>query len=116
MDSQYADVQQQLVKLLAEESFHGIEIKEAMSARRSERQPKGRRRCLICHGHGTSMTRWKHIIIMHANGLGNNEHMSWQIDYCIMKEGMSILKGRKSVPGMNSGEREMERGYYSAFT
>nr|GEW88961.1 hypothetical protein [Tanacetum cinerariifolium] len=32
------------------------------------------------------------------------------IDYCIMKEGMSILRGRKSVPGMNSSEREMERG------
>nr|GFD29305.1 hypothetical protein [Tanacetum cinerariifolium] len=30
-------------------------------------------------------------------------------DYCIMKEGMSILRGRKSVPGMNSSEREMER-------
>nr|GEW11689.1 hypothetical protein [Tanacetum cinerariifolium] len=28
------------------------------------------------------------------------------IDYCIMKEGMSILRGRKSVPGMNSSERE----------
>nr|GFC31048.1 hypothetical protein [Tanacetum cinerariifolium] len=38
------------------------------------------------------------------------------IDYCIMKEGMSILRGRKSVPGMNSSEREMERGYYSAIT
>nr|GEZ70058.1 hypothetical protein [Tanacetum cinerariifolium] len=32
------------------------------------------------------------------------------------QEGMSILKGRKSVPGMNSSEREMERGYYSVFT
>nr|GEY06007.1 hypothetical protein [Tanacetum cinerariifolium] len=42
--------------------------------------------------------------------------MAWQTDYCIMKEGMSILRGRKSVPGMNSSEREMERGYYSAFT
>nr|GEX93452.1 putative reverse transcriptase domain-containing protein [Tanacetum cinerariifolium] len=31
------------------------------------------------------------------------------IDYCIMKEGMSILRGRKSVPGMNNSEREMER-------
>nr|GEU55255.1 reverse transcriptase domain-containing protein [Tanacetum cinerariifolium] len=31
-------------------------------------------------------------------------------DYCIMKEEMSILRGRKSVPGMNSSEREMERG------
>nr|GEX41486.1 hypothetical protein [Tanacetum cinerariifolium] len=31
------------------------------------------------------------------------------IDYCIMKEGMSTLRGRKSVPGMNSSEREMER-------
>nr|GEV59889.1 hypothetical protein [Tanacetum cinerariifolium] len=38
------------------------------------------------------------------------------IDYCIMKEGMSILRGRKSVPGMNSNEREIEREYYSAFT
>nr|GEZ53738.1 RNA-directed DNA polymerase, eukaryota [Tanacetum cinerariifolium] len=44
------------------------------------------------------------------------EHMAWQTDYCIMKEGMSILRGRKSVPGMNSSAREMERGYYSAFT
>nr|GEV58363.1 hypothetical protein [Tanacetum cinerariifolium] len=33
-----------------------------------------------------------------------------------MKEGMSMLRGRKSVPRMNSSEREMERGYYSAFT
>nr|GEV66002.1 reverse transcriptase domain-containing protein [Tanacetum cinerariifolium] len=37
-------------------------------------------------------------------------------DYCFMKEGMSILRGRKSVPGMNSSEKEMERGYYFAFT
>nr|GFC22758.1 hypothetical protein [Tanacetum cinerariifolium] len=44
------------------------------------------------------------------------EHMAWQTDYCIMKEGMSILRGRKSVPRMNSSEREMERGHYSAFT
>nr|GEW93604.1 hypothetical protein [Tanacetum cinerariifolium] len=28
------------------------------------------------------------------------------IDYCIMKEGMSILRGRKYVTGMNSSERE----------
>nr|GEU88453.1 retrovirus-related Pol polyprotein from transposon TNT 1-94 [Tanacetum cinerariifolium] len=42
--------------------------------------------------------------------------MAWQTDYCIMKEGMSTLRGRKSVPGMNSSEREMERKYYSAFT
>nr|GEX38370.1 L10-interacting MYB domain-containing protein-like [Tanacetum cinerariifolium] len=42
--------------------------------------------------------------------------MAWQPDYCIMKEGMPILRGRKSVPGMNSSEMEMERGYYSAFT
>nr|GEU63549.1 hypothetical protein [Tanacetum cinerariifolium] len=32
--------------------------------------------------------------------------MAWQTDYCIMKEGMSILRGRKSVPRMNSRERE----------
>nr|GEW13561.1 zinc finger, CCHC-type, retrotransposon Gag domain protein [Tanacetum cinerariifolium] len=32
--------------------------------------------------------------------------MAWQTDYDIMKEGMSILRGRKSVPGMNSSERE----------
>nr|GEZ44676.1 reverse transcriptase domain-containing protein [Tanacetum cinerariifolium] len=31
------------------------------------------------------------------------------LDYCIMKEEMSILRGRKSVPGKNSSEREMER-------
>nr|GEZ43893.1 hypothetical protein [Tanacetum cinerariifolium] len=35
--------------------------------------------------------------------------MAWQTDYCIMKERMSILRGRKSVPRMNSSEREMER-------
>nr|GEV89585.1 hypothetical protein [Tanacetum cinerariifolium] len=28
------------------------------------------------------------------------------IDYCIMKEGMSTLRGRKSVPGISSSERE----------
>nr|GEY65277.1 ribonuclease H-like domain-containing protein [Tanacetum cinerariifolium] len=44
------------------------------------------------------------------------EHMAWQTYYYIMKEGMSILRGRKSVPGMNSSEREMERGYYTVFT
>nr|GEY54907.1 copia protein [Tanacetum cinerariifolium] len=44
------------------------------------------------------------------------EQMAWQTNYCIMKEGMSILRGQKSVPGMNSSERGMERGYYSAFT
>nr|GFD03896.1 hypothetical protein [Tanacetum cinerariifolium] len=38
------------------------------------------------------------------------ERMAWQIDYCIMKEGMSILRGRNSVLGMNSSEREMKRG------
>nr|GFC72471.1 hypothetical protein [Tanacetum cinerariifolium] len=32
--------------------------------------------------------------------------MAWQTDYCIMKEGMSILRGRKSVPGMSSSEKE----------
>nr|GEX63688.1 hypothetical protein [Tanacetum cinerariifolium] len=37
------------------------------------------------------------------------EHMAWQTDDCIMKEEMSILRRRKSVPGMNSSEREMER-------
>nr|GEY63971.1 retrovirus-related Pol polyprotein from transposon TNT 1-94 [Tanacetum cinerariifolium] len=44
------------------------------------------------------------------------EPMAWQTDYCIIKEGMSTLRGRKSVPGMTSSEREMERGYYSVFT
>nr|GEZ87821.1 hypothetical protein [Tanacetum cinerariifolium] len=28
------------------------------------------------------------------------------IDYCILKEGMSILGGRKSVPRISSSERE----------
>nr|GFB60447.1 hypothetical protein [Tanacetum cinerariifolium] len=41
-------------------------------------------RCLICHVHGTY-------------GVAT--------DYGIMKEGMSILRGRKSVPGINSRER-----------
>nr|GEX09311.1 hypothetical protein [Tanacetum cinerariifolium] len=39
------------------------------------------------------------------------EHMAWQTYYCIMEEGMSIQRRRKSVPGMNSSEREMERGH-----
>nr|GEW29611.1 putative ribonuclease H-like domain-containing protein [Tanacetum cinerariifolium] len=30
------------------------------------------------------------------------EHMAWQTDYYIMKEEMSILRGRKSVPKMNN--------------
>nr|GEX26964.1 integrase, catalytic region, zinc finger, CCHC-type, peptidase aspartic, catalytic [Tanacetum cinerariifolium] len=40
-----------------------------------------------------------------------NPHRTYgmAIDYWIMKEGMSILRGRKFVPGMNSNEREMER-------
>nr|GEX36499.1 putative reverse transcriptase domain-containing protein [Tanacetum cinerariifolium] len=29
--------------------------------------------------------------------------------YCIMKEGMSILRGRKSVPGISSSEKENEK-------
>nr|GEZ52374.1 hypothetical protein [Tanacetum cinerariifolium] len=41
------------------------------------------------------------------------EHMAWQTDYCILKGGMSILRGQKSVPGMNSSEREMKRGKLS---
>nr|GEV95198.1 hypothetical protein [Tanacetum cinerariifolium] len=32
--------------------------------------------------------------------------MAWQTDYCIMKEGMPILRGRKSVHGISSSERE----------
>nr|GEY67383.1 hypothetical protein [Tanacetum cinerariifolium] len=32
--------------------------------------------------------------------------MAWQTDYGIMKEGMSILRGRKSVSGISSSERE----------
>nr|GEV08000.1 putative reverse transcriptase domain-containing protein [Tanacetum cinerariifolium] len=64
-------------------------------------------------------------IIIHRTSLNHpfcgtlpscEEHMAWQTDYCIMKEGMSILRGHKSVPGMNSSERKMERVYYSAFT
>nr|GEV67821.1 integrase, catalytic region, zinc finger, CCHC-type, peptidase aspartic, catalytic [Tanacetum cinerariifolium] len=31
------------------------------------------------------------------------------IDYCILKEGMSILRGRKSLLGTNNSEREMGR-------
>nr|GFB29560.1 hypothetical protein [Tanacetum cinerariifolium] len=33
-----------------------------------------------------------------------------EIDYCILKEGMSILRGQKFVPGMNSGERKWKEG------
>nr|GEW74512.1 hypothetical protein [Tanacetum cinerariifolium] len=41
------------------------------------------------------------------------EHMAWQTDYCIMKEGMPILRGRESVPGMNSSERVLLRLHVS---
>nr|GEZ58304.1 hypothetical protein [Tanacetum cinerariifolium] len=34
------------------------------------------------------------------------EPMAWQTDYGIMKEGMSIQRGPKSVPGISSSERE----------
>nr|GFC96542.1 hypothetical protein [Tanacetum cinerariifolium] len=34
------------------------------------------------------------------------EHMAWETDYRIVKEGMSILRGRKSIPGINSRDRE----------
>nr|GFD21007.1 hypothetical protein [Tanacetum cinerariifolium] len=37
------------------------------------------------------------------------ETCGMEIDYCILKEGMSILRGRKSVLGTNNSEREMER-------
>nr|GEY65006.1 hypothetical protein [Tanacetum cinerariifolium] len=58
----------------------------------------------------------RYILIMaYHQSIFKKEHMAWQTDYCIMKEGMPILRGRISVPGMNSSEREMERGYYSAF-
>nr|GEZ36558.1 reverse transcriptase domain-containing protein [Tanacetum cinerariifolium] len=43
------------------------------------------------------------------------------IDYYIMKEGMSILRGRKSVPGISSSERENGKkdafsSYFSEYT
>nr|GEX65636.1 reverse transcriptase domain-containing protein [Tanacetum cinerariifolium] len=45
------------------------------------------------------------------------EPMAWQTDYGIMKEGMSILKGRKSVLGISSNEREKwKERHYSVFT
>nr|GFA29250.1 putative reverse transcriptase domain-containing protein [Tanacetum cinerariifolium] len=34
-----------------------------------------------------------------------SEPMEWQTDYGIMEKGMSILRGRKFVPGINSCER-----------
>nr|GEV50248.1 retrovirus-related Pol polyprotein from transposon TNT 1-94 [Tanacetum cinerariifolium] len=62
------------------------------------------------------LTAVKQMQIMQVTKIQGKEHMAWQTDYCIMKEGIPILRGRKSVPRMNSSEREMERGYYSAFT
>nr|GEX32338.1 hypothetical protein [Tanacetum cinerariifolium] len=44
-----------------------------------------------------------------SSHIKRTEHMAWQTDYCIMKEGMPILRRQKSIPGMNSSEREMER-------
>nr|GEY54002.1 retrovirus-related Pol polyprotein from transposon TNT 1-94 [Tanacetum cinerariifolium] len=42
--------------------------------------------------------------------------MAWQTDYCIMKEGMSVLGGRKSVPGISSSERENGKKAEAAVT
>nr|GEZ37746.1 hypothetical protein [Tanacetum cinerariifolium] len=43
--------------------------------------------------------------------------MAWQTDYGIMEKGMSILRGRKSVPRINSRERgKWKEMYYSVFT
>nr|GEV14027.1 hypothetical protein [Tanacetum cinerariifolium] len=47
-----------------------------------------------------------------SNTKNDREPLAWQTDYCIMKEGMSIPRGRESIPGMNSGEREMERSNF----
>nr|GFD38934.1 hypothetical protein [Tanacetum cinerariifolium] len=45
------------------------------------------------------------------------EPMAWQTDYDIMEEGVSILRGRKSVPGISSSEREKgKERHYSVFT
>nr|GEX49581.1 retrovirus-related Pol polyprotein from transposon TNT 1-94 [Tanacetum cinerariifolium] len=45
------------------------------------------------------------------------EHMAWQTDYGVMEEGMSILRGRKSIPGISSSEREKwKERHYSVFT
>nr|GFB14055.1 hypothetical protein [Tanacetum cinerariifolium] len=67
---------------------------EAMSARRSERQPKERKKRCSPEEPGMNL---KEIV-------NEKEHMAWQTNYCIMEEVMSILRGRKSVPGMNSSE------------
>nr|GFD19744.1 hypothetical protein [Tanacetum cinerariifolium] len=46
------------------------------------------------------------IAVLDGKWIMKWEPMAWQTDYCIMKEGMSILRGRKSVPGISSSERE----------
>nr|GFB76456.1 hypothetical protein [Tanacetum cinerariifolium] len=68
------------------------ESREAMSARRSERPPQA--------------WRWDSIAVLDGIWIMKKEPMAWQTDYGIMKEGMSILRGRKSVPGISSSERE----------
>nr|GFC58141.1 hypothetical protein [Tanacetum cinerariifolium] len=45
------------------------------------------------------------IAVLDGNWIMKWEPMAWQTDYGIMKEGMSILRGQKSVPGINSRER-----------
>nr|GEZ84166.1 hypothetical protein [Tanacetum cinerariifolium] len=51
--------------------------------------------------------KWKEKTTLSLRELHDKElePMAWQTDNGIMKEGMSILKGRKSVPGMNSREK-----------
>nr|GEV92397.1 hypothetical protein [Tanacetum cinerariifolium] len=57
----------------------------------------------------TFRTRYGHFeFTIMPFGLTNTpaEPMAWKTDYCIMKEGMSILEGRKFVHGISSSERE----------
>nr|GEX21188.1 hypothetical protein [Tanacetum cinerariifolium] len=82
---------------------------EAMSAKRSERQPKGRRR--TCKAWITEGRREKSLSSWKSHDTGASyvmvmEPMAWQTEYCIMKKGMSTLRGRKSIPGISCSERE----------
>nr|GEX17380.1 hypothetical protein [Tanacetum cinerariifolium] len=55
------------------------------------------------HTKGTEIRIWNEIAV---RGKRKEGTCGMTIVYCIMKEGVSILRGQKSVPGINNRERE----------
>nr|GEW61207.1 hypothetical protein [Tanacetum cinerariifolium] len=79
--------------------------------------PSGDFTCLFAKATLDETNHW-HRRLGHINFKTLNKLVKGNLvrDYGIMKEGMSTLRGRKSVPRIHSSDREMERNHYSAFT